>query len=242
MRAIKYQIIVMLLLIASVFKLSGQNQSGKILESIVNAYKGEFSLSFEAKYRYYENFTTKTVSDSLDSYTVIHDDNYYFKIADYELSGNDKYSIYADNKSRQIVLGKFSDQENKKKSFNFIESLLKTSGVSIVEFDPGNGMKGLTFNYSGQQITRADIVYDPKSFLISKCTLKYLERLDPKTGEQVFSRLEIIYDNYKSEKESAFEDNYSISRFVEIENNKTYSVMKRFSGYEFINLTPLKKN
>jgi len=217
-----------------------QQNSNAILESIIKSYKGEFNFSFSAKYRYYENLTTKVVSDSLDSYTIIHDDEFYFKIADYEIIGNDKYSVFTDHSSKQIVLGEFTEQEKKKKNFGYIENLLQTSGSSLTEFDPGDGLKGLTITYKNQQFAQTDIIYNPSSFWISKCTIRYLEKIDSKTGQYVFSRLEINYSNYIKTHKPMGTD-YGLAKFVDVKNNKTYSVRERFKGYEIINLTPLKK-
>jgi len=218
-----------------------QNSAKSELESILKEYKGDFNFSFSAKYKYYENLTTKIVSDSLDSYTRIHNDEFYFKISDYEMVGNTDYSLFVDHKSKQIVLEGFLEQQKKKRRLGYIESILQTSGATITEFDPVNGLKGFSIDYKDQQIKSADITYDPNTHRINKCTIKYLEDINVKTGQYEFSRLEIIYTNYVKKNDPIGTD-YGLVKFIDLKNNKSYSIQGQFARYEFINLTPLKKN
>lgn len=223
------------------FGLSGFGQTPmEVMEKIIQAYQTKETLSYYGKYKYFENLTSTKPTDSLESYIVMSDYNMYFKIADYEIVGGKDYSVFTDNKKKQIVLETRQESEGRKKDLNFLSNLLTTTGASVSAYKNDNSINAITIEYTNQSITRIDVFYNRSNYYVEKCIIRYLDHIDSKSGQPVFVRLEIEYFNFvKTEKAVAPE--YTISKYIQLNKNKTFSVQNTYAKYSLVNLTELKK-
>lgn len=215
-----------------------QVEIAKELQSLFAAYSSDKNLSFDAHYRYFPDLVTKNATDSLTSKTVLNGKSYYFKIGDFEFIGDEHYSIYTDYLNKQIVLGELSENETKKRRLGFIQNLIESSGAVITSFNPGNANRGLILEYKNQQISRVEIFYNPNTYLISKCIIRYFENTDTKTGRPVYSRLEISYSNFETTS-GDLPKHFSIQKILQYDK-KSVSIDAQYKNYEFVNLTHLK--
>ena len=220
--------------------LNGQAPVAKELQNLFQAYQGKQNLSFEAKYKYFPDLISKKATDSLTSKTVLAGESYYFKIGDYEFMGDGNYSLFADYENKQIVLGELNENETKKRRLGFIQNILESSGSEISSFSPGNNLKGLKFEYKNQQIAKVEIVYDPTTYFISKCTIHYLEDTDAKTGRPMFSRLEITYFNFESSGNQV-PASYRLNKVLSYDKKNVF-IVQSYKNFEFVNLTHLKNS
>lgn len=215
-----------------------QVELAKELQNLFTAYSGDKNLSFDAHYRYFPDLVVKNATDSMTSKTVLNGKNYYFKIGDYEFIGDESYSIFTDYVNKEIVLGELNENETKKRRLGFIQNLIESSGAEITTFNPDNTNRGLTLEYKNQQISRVEIIYNPKTYLISKCIIRYFENTDTKTGRPVYSRLEINYSNFETTG-GDLPIHYSIQKILQYDK-KNVSLGAQYKNFEFVNLTHLK--
>ncbi|HYV95287.1 MAG TPA: hypothetical protein VE978_26160 [Chitinophagales bacterium] len=208
-----------------------QAQSPKdLFRQVIAVYQGNFTVTLQAKYRYYPDFDSKNVTDSMSSLLVMHGSDYYFKLGDVEMLREDGYYITTDQTERQISVYRYNQADSIGKSLGLLNTLLGDSGTKIVSFDAGKGFKGIRIYYSGSQVVQADFIID-QNLYIRKCTLRYQKDIDWAHKKVFYSKLEITYSS-TSFSHSAFpKRDYGINRFIQIKGN-TLRTTSLYSSYQ----------
>lgn len=223
------------LLVAGCFVSHAQNES-LVMDNIMAAYKGDFTVTVNATYHYYPDFYKTGVSDSMRSTFVMHRDDYYFKIGSSEMMKYKDYYITSDQQSKHLEISKIASSVSSSQSPFILSDILQKRGAQISSYDPGKGLKGLSIRFSGSDIIQADLVIDENNY-VRKCILKYQEEVDWVKKTIRYSKLEIIYSKPSKTNTSFPELQYGIARFIQLNKDGSFRPTTSYAHYQITDNT-----
>lgn len=193
-------------------------------------------MTFSATYRYYPDYFSKKVTDSLKSLIVMHGDNYYFKIGEVEMLKQNDYYVTSDQGTKQLAVSRLMETEPKDHSFAMVDALLKQQGAVISSFDAGKDYQGITIQYQGSEIIKVELIID-KNYFIRKCTLMYQEEIDWAKKKVYYSKLEIVYGKPVKSSSPFPEKQYGIGRFIKLNKDGSLSPTSLYSHFQLTDNT-----
>jgi len=221
----------LLIYLLLIFKFINAQQTISLTE-IEKAYKGDFTISSKAVYKYYPEYDKGPPSDSLNAFLVICGNDYYFKISEYEIIKEGEYYLSADHNIATIQLIR-TNSEQSQLSLGLIDDLLSQQNAKLSEFDTKNeALKGIRINYQNNEIIQADLFIDLKTNLIKKCTIKYLDGVDENTQSLRYAKLEITYFEWMKENNKVITENYRLNKFITISGDEI-TLNSSFKSYDF---------
>ena len=225
----KYLIVGLYFLVQSISAQTPQENLSKIIQ----VYQGDFTVTVNAKYRFYPESGSNKIADSMQSLLVMHGEDYYFRLGEVEMMNQNGYSVMSDQSGKQLLI---SQSRNDVNAQSGLFEILNQTGAKLASFDPGNGLKGISIYYSGTDIVRADIVADDHNY-ITKCILYYQESIDWAAKKANYSKLEIIYSK-PAISHSVFPTNeYGLNRFVQLKKDGTFKASAKYSTYQLTDNT-----
>lgn len=217
-----------------IFCANYSNMSGQqtvSLAEIEKAYKGDFTISSTAVYKYYPDYSKGPASDSLEATMAMCGNDSYFEIADYEIITQGQYTVTADHDQKIITVSKIKDNQTQL-SFGLIDDLLSQQSAKPVSFDTGNELQfGIRINYQNNEVIQAELYIDKKTNFIQKCVIKYIDGLDESTQTLRYAKIEINYTDYKKNDAKLLNVKYGLNKIISIYGN-TITLNSSYKLYE----------
>jgi len=207
-----------------------------ILSRIVKVYQGDFTVTVNATYRYYPDYYSHTVTDSMKAILIMHGNNYYFKLGDIEMMRQNEYYIMADQSSKKLSVSESLNSLVDEQPTGMLDMLLKQHDVKLTSFNPGKGLKGIIIYYIGSEIVQATIIADEHNY-IKKCILRYQKDIDWANKKVSYSKLEIIYGEPMVSNTSFPANQYGLNRFVQLKKDGSFQVTPKYNKYELTDNT-----
>lgn len=188
------------------------------IDDIEKTYKGDFNVSMDAKLKYFPDNDSFLASDSMNAFTVMHENDYYFQVESYEIVKEGVYNISVNNETKTISYSNEASQNNI--GINSLSDLFDQKYSRISSFETNDSeTSGITITFQNRSVLSADLIVERSTNFIKKCTVKYIDGWDELKKSPRYVRMEIEYSNYKIEYSSFPSAEYGFLKFFTTKNN-----------------------
>jgi len=202
------------------------------LADIEKAYKGDFNLSAKAVYKYFPDYARGPASDSLQALIIMHGNDYYFTISDFEIVREGQYVVSVDHSLKSIEVLESPDDQDEL-TCGLIEHILSQQNAKVSSFSTGNDMlQGIRMNYQNNEIIQSDLYVDVETKYIKKCIIKYVDGFDDINKTLRYAKIEVIYSDIKVEDKNLSTE-HNIKKFISL-NGNTITLNNSYKSYELL--------